>query len=292
MPTATPTLALPYPVGGDNAAGPAAFQALAERAEALFAYTASGRISAVRQGDGSILLDLVDDTIGVDKLSSNALKAVGGVTPAADRFPYFTGVDTADLAELSAFIRAFMAADDALAARDALGIGSVGFELVDSLPVDPEEGEQVFFQNADMAAVGVIWHLRYEPSAAGSYKWQMAGGTELQSFLAGEVSTSASTYQNLGGPQVVLPLSGDYDLAYGAVTESDDVMISPQIGATPASDTDSAKSISGLSAMRRKTGLAGGSSVILRYKLHEIGSSEAPDTVWNRWLRARPVRVG
>lgn len=292
MATATPTLALPYPVGADNANGPGAFQALAERTEALLAYEETGRVSVDRNPDGSVVLDLVDDSVGATKLGPVALKALAALTPAAGRIPRFTGASSADLVALSTFVADFLDAADAAAAREALGISGLGFQLADTLPGGALDGQQVFFQNAAMADEGVLWHLRYNDDSSSPYPWEVAGASDLLQTLTGSVSVTGSTYLNLGGPSITVPLAGDYDLSYGAVTESDDVMISPQVGSTPASDADAAKSISGLSALRRKTGLAADSAIILRYKLHEIGSSEAPDTVWNRWLRVRPVRVG
>lgn len=59
-----------------------------------------------------------------ESLSNSNLIALGGLSSAADKVPYFTGPGTAALAGLSAFIRTLLVQADAAAARAALGAAS------------------------------------------------------------------------------------------------------------------------------------------------------------------------
>ena len=61
---------------------------------------------------------------GVQPLDTT-LTALAGLTTVADRLPYFTGVDTADVATFTAFGRTLAALADAAAGRTALGLGAL-----------------------------------------------------------------------------------------------------------------------------------------------------------------------
>jgi len=62
-------------------------------------------------------------TLGA-QAADNTLTALAGVATAADKLPYFTGVDTASVTTLTAFIRTLLAAASAAAARTILDVYS------------------------------------------------------------------------------------------------------------------------------------------------------------------------
>lgn len=48
---------------------------------------------------------------------------------------------------------------------------AAGLDLVDVLPVNPVHGQEVLFQNAEMAAQGKVWRLLYRADG-GYFKWE------------------------------------------------------------------------------------------------------------------------
>jgi hypothetical protein len=94
--------------------------------------------------------------------------------------------------------------------------GIIGPPKVTALPANPVDGQECYFV-AD-ATNGVVWHLRYNAGSASAYKWEFVGGAALRHF----VPTSESRNQAAGwgdlttiGPQVTIPLAGDYDVDFG-----------------------------------------------------------------------------
>lgn len=94
----------------------------------LFTRTSGGTITArsiAVSGTGISIAD-GDASAGNPTLSlSAALASIGGLTPSADNFAYFTGATTAALATLTTFARSLLDDVDASAARTTLGLGTI-----------------------------------------------------------------------------------------------------------------------------------------------------------------------
>jgi hypothetical protein len=170
--------------------------------------------------------------------------------------------------------------------------------LVTSLPGSPTDGQECYFL-AD-ATNGIIWHFRYRVASGSTYKWEYLGGPELDSLVANNESCAVSgSYINIAtiGPQVTVPLAGDYDLSFGARVPSGAAtfraFMSIKLGATAAVDANSAVfgtlgNMDGSIARQfRALGIAASSALLAQYR-----SDVAASSFMNRWLRAKPVRVG
>lgn len=168
-----------------------------------------------------------------------------------------------------------------------------GRNVVAAFPADPPIGQQLIFQSTFMAALGVAWRCFFDGT-----KW-IAGGPPLyaETNTAGETTTS-TTYTDLGtaGPQITLPIAGDFDVEVGASMRSnvdgDFSYMSYQIGGTGAVDADGVQTTSlrqtHNSHTRRKTLTAVGLSA--KYKA--AGSGPPVARFYDRWLRVTPVRIG
>lgn len=98
---------------------------------AMLALTAQQGDVAIRtdQSNKPYILGASDPTvlanwIALDQTLSAALAAISGLTPVADRLPYFTGPTGAALAVFTAVARTLLAATTAADQRTALGLGS------------------------------------------------------------------------------------------------------------------------------------------------------------------------
>ncbi len=175
-----------------------------------------------------------------------------------------------------------------------------------SLPASPVDGQEYdFIVNA---TAGVVWRFRYRAASASTYKWEFIGGPPLYSEVATNqaVESPSPTYADLAtvGPEVTLPLPGDYDIEIGMSTEgryNGTALMSYAIGATAAKDEDAVVYGSGQASSeagdvaasmvrsKRKTGLTA-ETLTAKYCYSKGGSGAIQ--LENRFMRVTPVRVG
>jgi len=105
---------------------------------------------------GKSLINAADAAAARTALSAQAsdatLTAMAGVTTAANKIIYFTGVDAAAAADLSAYGRTLIAAADATAARTALSAQAADATLTAMAGVTTAANKIIYFTGADAAA--------------------------------------------------------------------------------------------------------------------------------------------
>lgn len=175
-----------------------------------------------------------------------------------------------------------------------------------SLPVAPVDGQE-FYYIAD-ATLGVVWHLRYRAASASAYKWEFVGGSYLysQNIGASGVTGTGSGFSELAGgagPDVIVPLAGDYEADYGAEAYNSAAatnVVNLSVGLTGAGGVSTTPIISAsmgsvggnqigrAQAVGVLPGLAAGLTVRMRYVYVAISTI----VYQNRQFRIRPRRVG
>jgi len=182
------------------------------------------------------------------------------------------------------------------APRSGLAYGSTP-PIVTALPSNPQFGDVVTYI-AD-ATNGVAWNLQYD--ASGTYPWKFVGGAPLLNTIAAGESTASSSYVALttAGPQITVPVAGDYDVLIGCNFNSgagNDIpaAMSFLVGATAASDDDAVwMQTRGPgynhtnSKPSRKTGIAASTALVARYK----SPAGAGMIFGQRFMRVTPIRV-
>lgn len=167
---------------------------------------------------------------------------------------------------------------------------------VTSLPGSPVDGQRCLYL-AD-ATNGVVWDLRYRSASASAYKWECVGGAPLMSGVATAVNKSAGAAGDLSGsagPSITVPLSGDYEIAFGASVfpaASAAGIVYVKFGAAAEDDHDSVRSqfdgaIGNPYRPSMKRTVAASTVVKLTYQA-VTGICQFQD----RELTFRPVRVG
>lgn len=186
-------------------------------------------------------------------------------------------------------------------AKDADGIYTTagsGPGYGTSLPGSPADGDEYYYV-AD-ATNKTVWHLRYNASG-GTYKWELIGGGFLRSAVATDQNTtSVSTWVDLttAGPDVTVPLAGDYVIMFGARSYSGTSSSRLNVGVAATGGTPVAGMIAGAVAhtnatdavnmvgRSRETGISAAAVRRLRYR-----GSAASTNFLERWIAIEPVRV-
>lgn len=311
MPSTT-RLALPYPEGPDIPDVPSDVQALAEAVAA----------SAVAYGQGTLASRPVS-TPGSPGVEGRVYYATDYKVLFWDHgtgWVLVGGVSSGTLAARPAASadaegQLYQATDNGGLYRNGSSWTTIKPPLVSSLPGSPADGDEVYYV-AD-ATNGVVWHLRYRSAASGSYKWEYVGGGPLQHYIATAENTTSTSYANLTtvGPQVTVPLAGDYDVEFGAAIiptqglgapgwgSPKQASMSYAKGATAAADTwsigvldppeqgaggGSGTIVQSQYGQRRETGLAAAAAIIAKYKLVQGSTAQFA----RRSLKVTPVRVG
>jgi hypothetical protein len=176
---------------------------------------------------------------------------------------------------------------------------------VTSLPTTPvDQQECVYIVDA---TAGLKWRFRYRAASASAYKWEAVGaGPLINEVLSSSAGTPPATYGDLSnvGPQITLPLAGDYlvshgaNLVAGASAVQHRMYQSFAVGATAASDNDAVSvysytnnAITSASVARtvKKSGLAANTSLVCKYYSSSPLATEGASL---RYIQAAPVRVG
>jgi hypothetical protein len=179
-----------------------------------------------------------------------------------------------------------------------------GVSLVAALPSVPYDGQEVAFL-AD-ANNGVLWHLKYRTGSSSPYKWEWVGGSALfAEVVAGANTVNQTTYGDPaqpGGPNIALPLAGDYEVTIGMEADRPTVangvtFMSYAIGVIAAVDADAIRLTqydapspgpgANISRTRRKNGL-GAVTLAAKYRTNVNYTSG----FYSRWMRALPIRLG
>lgn len=167
--------------------------------------------------------------------------------------------------------------------------------VVSALPGSPVDGQIAYYQDATLAAAGVVWQFRYR-SAATTYKWEFVGGPPIHKVVETSESTSSGTYAALAtaGPSYTAPLTGYYVAGYGSSISADGGIHSLDVSGFSASDAWGAYVLDvGSSGMAAAVGrerlflMNSGDSFTSKYRV----SAGVAASFSQRWLNVLPVRV-
>jgi hypothetical protein len=170
--------------------------------------------------------------------------------------------------------------------------------LVTALPGSPVDGQEVVLTDS-LTVPTYAWHLRYVAAKA-SNKWIHLGGSARFSEVVTPEAVAGAAYGNPVGPDMTVPVTGDYWITIGCRVSSTDATVilagmSYAIGAAAALDADailwgkdnSANPQYGGMTRRRQKSLVGGAALTMRYK-----KSAGALSVADRWLALEPLAIG
>lgn len=167
--------------------------------------------------------------------------------------------------------------------------------IVTALPLSPIDGQEILYL-AD-ATNGVVWRLKYRAASTSPYKWEFVGGAPLSATRDAAETTASTVPVGLNGPNLNLPLAGEYDLSVSGRLQNNTAGAASQMGvglgsaAPPSEDSlfllsSSVNAYASLSKSWRKT-IATPTALQTQYTV-TAGTGQFV----HRTLQARPVRVG
>lgn len=141
------------------------------------------------------------------------LTAIAGVTTAADKGIYFTGVDTAAAFDLSAFARTLLDDTSASAMRATLGLGALSTlatvgtaEIADNSVTGAKialgsdaAGDVMYYDGTNWVrlAAGTSGNFLKTNGAGAAPSWAAASGSSDSMTLLGSITTTSGTSQSL-----------------------------------------------------------------------------------------------
>ena len=172
--------------------------------------------------------------------------------------------------------------------------------IVNALPSNPYDGQEICYQNAAMETAGLVWRFRYRATSSSAYKWEFIGGPEWMETNDGTDTLNNATFGDLGTNVIVtIPLAGDYRVRTamaGAAGAAGHVQyMSYKIGATNAVSSDGVRlqgagvnyPQASVSRTQRKNALAAATDLKLQY-----ATDASVCTFFHRSLSVAPIRVG
>src|SRR6516165_2193776 len=174
----------------------------------------------------------------------------------------------------------------------ALGYGT-------TLPGSPVDGQEYVLVDSTTNP-SYQWRFRYNASSTSAYKWEFVGGAPIVAGPSGSITTSSTTAVVFtGGPDVVVPRPGDYDLVFGANAQNSSgfsgvyqlflysfvsgVNVAPNLIFTAVAQYNGGELVGGKSL----TGVTAGAHVTLPVAVQVA----EPSTFTNGWFRLTPRRV-
>lgn len=193
-------------------------------------------------------------------------------------------------------------AGDTVGASELVESERIATAPATSFPGSPVDDQVAWIQNATMAGYGAVWGFKYNAGSGSSYKWEFFGGAPMKDEIDTAETCSSAPWVDITtvGPQVTVPLNGDFLLHYGLeVSGTPGVAFiwaaAPKIGSAATSSADQvvfagpnpggATTASSLARARVKTGLTSGDVIKLQY-----GRTSADFTAQLRFLHVLPIR--